>query len=591
MSAASKEENIKRNLAWVYGRNKEEAKHDPDKRSIAPTKRFVDVDAIRTFEAGFECLDPAFQCTVYLPDELLIGQSALPYPSYEHALQATRVSDVAKRNEIRNVSTAREAKKIAAKAGSHASAEWKEKCVRLATSIIRDKFIRGKQLTRALMETGQRSILYTPSFGDLFWGVDQNDRGQNHYGKILESIREEIRRGDDLMNWIRSYCSLIDKDAVDMGVIVEKDRKNIEEDCKKFTKKNILFIGKDDGMDIVATHASISRRHSFVYGDKRAGLCIVDISSANGTKIQENGRDTPSLLPFIPYPIKNSTPVFLGASTRTYFFELDTLAFEKRRLDLYSRLADNDSNGSHGEDDTTAFVGNLAPDISEQDLREFFEGCGGIKKISIPLNRTTQKPRGIAFVTLTSTTALLQAVARDKDILLGNKIRVKKSSDSNDQNAVNCHFSGSSKNKICYAYLIGNCTRGDNCRYSHDASKDSSTTMHSQNLQDNYDERRHDGRDESKIYRKAIYEPGELQIEGTANCHGGSSEGNIHTNGACNRSRSRHRSSSQSGSSRSQRKVGRSWSESRSRSRSQSRIHNGRNRVRNRGRNIRRNRS
>ena len=75
--------------------------------------------------------------------------------------------------------TAREAKKIAGKSTSSSSGiEWKEKNISIAKKLLRDKFVRSKELKSVLMKTGHRNILYTPEFSDNFWGLDKNEKGQ-----------------------------------------------------------------------------------------------------------------------------------------------------------------------------------------------------------------------------------------------------------------------------------------------------------------------------------------------------------------------------------------------------------------------------
>lgn len=253
-------EDIARNIAFMYGRNKDEEKYDPDKRAMMPTRKFIDADAIRTFDGEYAALDPSFSCPVFLPDELMLNPSiASSYPSYEHALQATRTYDSATRTEISLAQTVREAKKIASKASK---SDWKENCLIYAKKLLRDKFIRNKALKSTLMKTDKKTLIYTPEHGDLFWGVDsnpQNGKGQNQYGKLLEIIRNEILRGDDLDNWIKDYSDQIDPEYTDIKVTVEKDGILLSEDCKTFSSKSLIFIGKADDMDLVAAHGSVSR--------------------------------------------------------------------------------------------------------------------------------------------------------------------------------------------------------------------------------------------------------------------------------------------------------------------------------------------
>ena len=44
------------------------------------------------------------------------------------------------------------------------------------------------------------------------------------------------------------------------------------------------------------------------------------------------------------------------------------------------------------------FVGNLAFDVTESDVRELFSAAGAVLQVRIPTDRETGKPRGFAFV-------------------------------------------------------------------------------------------------------------------------------------------------------------------------------------------------
>ena len=48
------------------------------------------------------------------------------------------------------------------------------------------------------------------------------------------------------------------------------------------------------------------------------------------------------------------------------------------------------------------FVGNLPFSASEAEIRELFDEFGAVVDLHIPLDRDTGRPRGFAFVTLTS---------------------------------------------------------------------------------------------------------------------------------------------------------------------------------------------
>lgn len=54
------------------------------------------------------------------------------------------------------------------------------------------KFLQNKYLAELLMDTGNLELVEDNTWGDTFWGRC-NGVGQNHLGKILMEIREELR--------------------------------------------------------------------------------------------------------------------------------------------------------------------------------------------------------------------------------------------------------------------------------------------------------------------------------------------------------------------------------------------------------------
>lgn len=57
---------------------------------------------------------------------------------------------------------------------------------------IREKF-KNEDLRQLLMETGDEELVEGNWWGDKFWGVS-NGEGDNHLGKILMKVREELRK-------------------------------------------------------------------------------------------------------------------------------------------------------------------------------------------------------------------------------------------------------------------------------------------------------------------------------------------------------------------------------------------------------------
>jgi hypothetical protein len=365
--------------------------------------------------------------------------------------QASRVSDMGLRRTIQQTQHVREVKKLV---GGNQRDNWKDFCVSIAEKLLRDKFTRNKELRKRLMDTKRKSILYHNAFGDFFWGLSETEnKGTNHLGMLMERVREDIRSGAFIDNWISDWFSTPHAEAIDITVNESKGEETFS--TKQFEKKSILFIGKDsESCDITAEHPTVSRQNSVFILDKKLGPVIVDLGSANGTHV--NGVAVSK--PFVPVPLTSAAAVAgdtevswvsVGASKRRYYFIVDLEAGEKRKVALYHKIANplTDANADGADTDpskdyeTTVFVRNIPAEASERDVRAFFDSCGAITHLSIPLDKyanrsgagsNSQQPqqqpphRGIAFVTFVNMTALLQAVSKDGDNLLGTAVRVKR---------------------------------------------------------------------------------------------------------------------------------------------------------------------
>lgn len=72
-------------------------------------------------------------------------------------------------------------------------ADWSAVRIQLMTEIVYAKFMQHPALQELLLNTGDVPIVEENSWNDTFWGTC-NGRGQNHLGKILMNIRENLRR-------------------------------------------------------------------------------------------------------------------------------------------------------------------------------------------------------------------------------------------------------------------------------------------------------------------------------------------------------------------------------------------------------------
>jgi RNA recognition motif-containing protein len=56
------------------------------------------------------------------------------------------------------------------------------------------------------------------------------------------------------------------------------------------------------------------------------------------------------------------------------------------------------------------YVGNLSYNVTEAELRDLFSGAGDIAEVKVVLDRETGRPRGFAFVEMTSEGAASKAI-------------------------------------------------------------------------------------------------------------------------------------------------------------------------------------
>lgn len=71
--------------------------------------------------------------------------------------------------------------------------DWEQVKIPIMTQIVRAKFTQNEALKQQLLATGNLILEEGNTWHDTFWGVDSNTRqGENHLGKILMAVREEL---------------------------------------------------------------------------------------------------------------------------------------------------------------------------------------------------------------------------------------------------------------------------------------------------------------------------------------------------------------------------------------------------------------
>ena len=73
------------------------------------------------------------------------------------------------------------------------------------------------------------------------------------------------------------------------------------------------------------------------------------------------------------------------------------------------------------------YVGNIAYSVSEEDIKEVFADYGTVKRVTVPMDRESGRPRGFAFVEMSADAEEDAAIeALDGAEWLGREIRVNK---------------------------------------------------------------------------------------------------------------------------------------------------------------------
>jgi RNA recognition motif-containing protein len=71
---------------------------------------------------------------------------------------------------------------------------------------------------------------------------------------------------------------------------------------------------------------------------------------------------------------------------------------------------------------TKIYVGNLSYDTSESDLSAHCEQNGIVTDIHLPIDRTTNRPRGFAFVTMETAEGMTAAISNMNGKPLGGRL-------------------------------------------------------------------------------------------------------------------------------------------------------------------------
>lgn len=121
-----------------------------------------------------------------------IEYQGIVYPTSEHAYQAAKSMDKSERLAIAAATSPGVAKKMGKLVVMRRVSWDPDVKIDIMRNILRLKFstpfMAGK-----LLATGDAPLVEGNTWGDRFWGVCRG-QGENHLGRLLMEIREEIRR-------------------------------------------------------------------------------------------------------------------------------------------------------------------------------------------------------------------------------------------------------------------------------------------------------------------------------------------------------------------------------------------------------------
>jgi ribA/ribD-fused uncharacterized protein len=119
----------------------------------------------------------------------VVHYDGLAFSSVEAAYQAAKCPEAESRLAFQNIGPS-EAKKLGR--SIRLRSDWDEIKLRVMLDLLREKFGPShEELREQLRNTGDAELVEGNYWGDRYWGVC-NGTGENHLGKLLMQVRQEI---------------------------------------------------------------------------------------------------------------------------------------------------------------------------------------------------------------------------------------------------------------------------------------------------------------------------------------------------------------------------------------------------------------
>jgi ribA/ribD-fused uncharacterized protein len=136
---------------------------------------------IIAFQGAYRFLSNFWPCRVKWGTEY--------YRSVEHAYQAAKTGSPIEQTRVQDCVTAGDAKRMGRKVTLRP--DWDLDKLAVMLDLVRQKF-QDPMLQRQLLFTGNAELIEGNYWHDTFWGVC-NGEGENHLGKILMQVRNELQ--------------------------------------------------------------------------------------------------------------------------------------------------------------------------------------------------------------------------------------------------------------------------------------------------------------------------------------------------------------------------------------------------------------
>lgn len=137
---------------------------------------------IDSFSGEYEFLSNFYPSTVCDAD-------GITYPTVEHYFQAMKTVYLPERQKIAAAPTPGKAKRMGRRV--FLRSDWNAIKVEVMRQGLKQKFS-DANLRKKLLATGDSELIEGNWWHDTFWGMC-NGVGENHLGKLLMEIREELR--------------------------------------------------------------------------------------------------------------------------------------------------------------------------------------------------------------------------------------------------------------------------------------------------------------------------------------------------------------------------------------------------------------